>query len=251
MRVEPTEQINIHLTVRVESFDLFLSKRHRERCRVSCRMSLVIVDDSFGHLPQLIVKHSLEVLVLVGGASGQDEVAPLIKEPLLTLDMKKRDYLLEPVYEANEFVPVVQDDKWPPCPVGWKFVDWEFKNEWTAPITINRLDWTPWFELVNLKGYVPAVNEPQGTEQVKLSFDRLQLMPGETARISVCTNPASPASAEPHIMFNWLHKDLYYAVIFNGHANFSLFRKWEGERWHKADSEYAVDNTNRLVTFRG
>lgn len=186
------------------------------------------------------------------GASDQDnETAPLMKEPLLTLDLKKRDYLLEPVYEADEFVPVVENNKWPPCPSGWNFVDWEFKNGVNVPITINRLDWTPWFELVNLKGYVPAVNEPQGTEQVKISFDRLQLMPGETVRISVCTNPASPATDQPHIMFNWIYKDLYRAVIFNGHAQFSLFRKWEGERWHQAETEYEVDKTNRLVTFRG
>jgi len=185
------------------------------------------------------------------GASDQDGQAPLMKEPLLTLDMRKRDYLLEPVYEAREFIPVVDNDKWPPCPVGWNFVDWEFKNGVSTPITISRLDWTPWFELVNLRGYVPAVNEPQGTEQVKISLDRLQLMPNETARISVCTNPASPASEQPHIMFNWIYKDLYYAVIFNGLAQFTMFRKWEGERWHQSDSEYAVDKVNRLVTFRG
>ena len=175
---------------------------------------------------------------------------PLIKEPLLTLDMKKRDYLVEPVYEADEFVPVVDNDQWPPCPTGWKFVDWEFKNGVNVPITINRLDWTP-FDMSNLKGYVPAVNEPQGTEQVKISFDRLQLMPGETARISVCTNPASPADAQPHIMFNWLYKDVPYAVIFDGQAKFSMFRKFEHERWHQSDTEYAIDTTNRLVTFRG
>jgi hypothetical protein len=52
-------------------------------------------------------------------------------------------------------------------------------------------------------------------------------------------------------MFNWMHKDFYYAVIFNGQAQFHLFRKWVGERWREADSEYAVDKTNRLVTFKG
>jgi len=95
------------------------------------------------------------------------------------------------------------------------------------------------------------VNEPQGTDNVKISFDRLQLMPGETVRISVCTNPASPATQDPHIMFNWIYKDFYYAVIFSGHAQFSMFRKWESERWRQAETEYAVEKTNRLVTFRG
>lgn len=184
------------------------------------------------------------------GASGQNVEAPLIKEPLVTLDMKKRDYLLEPVYEADEFVPVVENVKWPPCPTGWNWLDWEFKNGVNVPITINRLDWTPWFELVDQRGYVPAVNEPQGTEQVKLSLDRLQLMPNETARLSVCTNPASPASG-PHIMFNWIYKGFYYAVIFNGDATFAFFRKWEHERWRQAESEYSLDKANRLVTFRG
>ncbi len=175
---------------------------------------------------------------------------PLSKEPLLTLDMKRRDYLLEPVYEANEFVPVVENIQWPPCPVGWNFADWEFKNGVNAPITIYRLDWEP-YDYTNEKGYVPAVNEPQGTEQVKLSFDRLQLMPGETARISVCTNPASSAPAGPKIMFNWRHKDFAYAVMFDGKAQFSMFRKLLGDRWSYADEEHAVDKTNRLVTFKG
>jgi hypothetical protein len=136
---------------------------------------------------------------------------------VLTLDLKKNAYVLEPVYEALDFVPTNADNEpWPPCPVGWKFSDWLLVNSSKVPITISWLSWLPLHPNFP-DGITPSVNEPQGSEHIKLSFDKLMLTPGESAKLSVCTSPTAPDGAE--IGFGFKLEDVLYVIFSN--AQFS------------------------------
>jgi hypothetical protein len=92
----------------------------------------------------------------------------------LTLDLgKSPDYLVEVVYVPPDQKPVNdKDEEWPACPVGWGFDDWVLTNDSKSPIRFNKLDCQPWHG-----GYTPSVNEPQGNNNVRLSFERISLMP--------------------------------------------------------------------------
>lgn len=183
--------------------------------------------------------------------AGSTDLDNLKKEPTLVLKLDKRDFLIQPVYSALEFVPTnASNEKWPPCPVGWKFSDWVLLNRAQVAITISRLAWTPVHQNFPA-GCVPLVNEPQGTEEVKLSFDRLMLNPGESARISVCANPAATPSPNSEITFGWNVDDTHYAVFFDGKGQFSLMRKRNLTKGGWSGSEKMVlDIENRTLTFQ-
>ncbi|HEY6803302.1 MAG TPA: hypothetical protein VI306_06965 [Pyrinomonadaceae bacterium] len=172
-------------------------------------------------------------------------------DPTLILKLDKKDYLIEPVYSALEFVPTNQaNEKWPPCPVGWKFFDWLLVNSSKVPFTITRLAWEPLHKTFP-DGISPTVNEPQGSEHIQLSFERLMLTPGESAKVSVCINPTAPDDAE--IGFGWNLENLHYAVFAKARfGDLSMTRKrtiGQGG-WSGTDEMFDVDIANRTLTFR-
>jgi hypothetical protein len=186
---------------------------------------------------------------------GEDGPVPLehsskLKlEPVLTLNVKDiRDHLIEPVYEATEFVPVDdKDEPWPPCPTGWGFEDWILVNRSPAkdPIVFDKLDYLPWR---GGAGYKPAVNEPLGNNQIKLSFERISLMTGESTKISVSPNPEVQGSAGDQIMFMWKEG---YGVFFDGNGALSGLKKWKNNGWVDAKSAFELDKENRTLNFLG
>ena len=188
----------------------------------------------------------------VGGGTTSSATTGLVKDRTLTLTLDKKDYLIEPVYSALEFVPTNEkNEKWPPCPVGWKFSDWLLLNTSKVPITISRLAWMPLHQEFP-DGCTPLINEPQGSEQIKLSFDRLMLNPGESAKFSICTNPAASSSADSEITFGWNLGDLHYAVFFTGQGSPSMTRKRTLTKggWSGTDESFDFDKNNRTLTFR-
>lgn len=166
----------------------------------------------------------------------------------LALDLSKRlDYEVAPVYEPLEFSPVNdKNEEWPACPVGWSFDDWlfEYRNKDKKELTIYKLDCKPWR---GGDGYQPAVNEPQGNNQIKLSFERLTLMPGESTKISVCTNPEVEGSGGDQIMFSWGGD---YGVFFDGNGNLNGLRVWRDNGWADASGAFDLDKENRTLIFR-
>jgi len=106
----------------------------------------------------------------------------------LELKLHTSDYLIEPVYAPDTTTPV--DDKgddWPKCPPDWAFDDWMFVNDTKAELTINKI-------VIDLKNtqVTAAVDLPQRGLKVKLSFERLKLLPGDETKLSVCLNPNAP-----------------------------------------------------------
>ena len=181
-----------------------------------------------------------------------EKAPPSHKNVVLTLDLKKNAYVLEPVYEALDFVPTnAENEAWPPCPVGWKFLDWLLVNSSKVPITISRLAWEPLHQNFP-DGISPSVNEAQGSEHIKLSFDRLMLNPGESAKVSVCINPTAPDNAEIGFGFNL--ENVHYAIFV--HAQFgglSMTRKRTLGKggWSGTGEMFNADMWNRVQTFKG
>lgn len=183
-----------------------------------------------------------------------EKAPPIHTNPVLTLDLKKNAYVIEPVYEALEFVPTnAENEAWPPCPVGWKFNDWVLVNSSTATINISWLAWLPLHPSFP-DGITPTVNEPQGSEHIKLSFDKLMLTPGESAKVSVCTNPGAPDNAE--IGFGFRLGDILYVIFPNAQfASLGMTRKRTiGSRtsgWSGTGQMFDADMWNRTLTFKG
>ncbi len=160
------------------------------------------------------------------------------REPSLVLDFDKQtSYTVEPFYAPLSFVPV--DDKgeeWPPCPAGWGFEDWMFVNGTSSELTISEI------RLGN--SVTPArVNEPQGGIRVKLSFERLKLLPGEATKLSVCLN-TEPRQIE-FTEFGFQAGGSNYSVNFNVKGQPSSFKKDAGLVFKSFD----VDAGNRVLTF--
>jgi hypothetical protein len=177
---------------------------------------------------------------------GNADETPLKPGATLTLDLgKSPDYLVEAVYAPLDQRPIDdKDEEWPPCPAGWGFDDWVLTNGSSSPIRFSKLDCVPW------RGggaYTPAVNEPQGNNEVRLSFERISLMPGESTKISVCTNPEVEGSAGDQVMFSW---EGDHAVFFDGAGKLSGLRRWRGEKWQDASAAFDLDRENRTVTFK-
>jgi hypothetical protein len=192
---------------------------------------------------------------IVGWKIGRDtesKKAKIIEDRTLVLKLEKTEYLVEPIYSALEFVPTNNNnEKWPPCPVGWKFFDWLLVNSSKASFTISRLAWPPLHKMFS-EGISPSVNEPQGSEHIQLSFDRLMLTPGESAKVSVCINPSASGNAE--IGFGWSFEDVDYRVLVSAEfGNLSRTRRTPlgKDAWRGADELFDFDLANRTLTFRG
>ncbi len=101
-------------------------------------------------------------------------------------------------------------------------------------------------------GITPSVNEPQGSEHIQLSFDRLMLAPGESAKVSVCINPAAPDNAEIGFGFNF--ENFHYATFVQARfGNLSMTRKSPLGKpgWSGTGEMFDSDITNRTLTFKG
>jgi hypothetical protein len=188
----------------------------------------------------------------VGWKKGREGVAGGSETTLVLNLNAKTHYLLEPVYSALDFVPKnANNEKWPPCPVGWKFFDWLLVNSSKAPFTISRLAWEPLHQTFP-DGISPSVNEPQGSEHLQLSFDRLMLMPGESAKVSVCISPTARDDAQ--IGLGWNVENVHYAVFVNARfGDLSMTRKRTLGKggWSGTGEMFNVDMGNRTLTFRG
>jgi hypothetical protein len=180
---------------------------------------------------------------------GTDE-NPAKPEPArsLTLDVREvRDRLVEAVFEPTESEA---GEKWPACPEGWKFTDWLLVNSSKVPITISRLAWEPLHKFPD--GISPSVNEPQGSEHIKLAFDKVILTPGQSARVSVCVNPAAPENAEIGFGFNL--ENVHYAIFVNARfGTLSMTRKRTLDKggWSGTGEMFDADMWNRVQTFKG
>ncbi len=179
-----------------------------------------------------------------GGLAGED-VPPAEKVLLpgssLKLDLRKSsDYIVEPVYAPVTTTPV--NDKgveWPARPAGWVFDDWMFVNGTRAELTVSGI-------IIGQNDFeAPAqVNEPQGDVKIKLSFERLKLLPGEASKLSVCINPddvAPPGKTG----FAWHTGGEHYYVGFDVNALPWSFLKGGRE----APTSFDVDKENRVLTF--
>jgi hypothetical protein len=195
-------------------------------------------------------KQAFKGWVVTEGTSSTDESPPK-PEPgrSLTLDLREvRDRLVEAVYEATESGPA--GEKWPPCPQGWKFTDWLLVNSSKVPITISRLAWEPLHKFPD--GISPTVNEPQGSEHIKLSFDRVMLTPGQSARVSTCINPTAPENADIGFGFNL--ENVHYAIFVNARfGSLAMTRKRTLNRggWSGTGEMFDPDMWNRTLTFKG
>jgi hypothetical protein len=189
-----------------------------------------------------------------GGATQPTEQEKLDPSPSLTLDLeKRREYLIEPVYDPETNVPVnAAEESWPPCPAGWNFEDWLFVNNSRGAVRIVKFDADPWKDKNPDKGGFPAtVGEPQGTNITKLSFDRLTLLPREAARFSVCVNPEVPGGSRTQVRFVWedIRTKTYYCFYFDGKGRPSFAMKWQ-DIWVDAEESIGLDSENRILTFR-
>lgn len=199
--------------------------------------------------PQQYGKQAFKGWLVTEGTSTDEN--PPKPEPgrSLTLDVREvRDRLVEAVYEAAESGP--EGEKWPPCPVGWKSSDWLLVNSSKVPINISRLAWEPLHVFPN--GISPSVNEPQGSEHIKLAFDKVMLTPGQSARVSVCINPAAPENAEIGFGFNL--ENVHYAIFVNARfGTLSMTRKRTLDKggWSGTGEMFDADMWNRVQTFKG
>jgi hypothetical protein len=165
----------------------------------------------------------------------------------LTLQLQKSpDYIVEPVFAAVNYVPLnAKDEAWPACPAGWVFDDWIFVNRTSSELILQNV------YLPNLDQRVAAaVNEPQGTAQVKLSFERLKLLPGESTKISVCTEKAGQGRVgKVNVAFEWQTNNRYL-VGFDMNGLLAVFWKGVEERgWMNAEELFDVDRSNRVIAF--
>lgn len=177
------------------------------------------------------------------------------RTPSLILDLNKQSsYTVEPYYSPKSYVPVGdKGEEWPACPVNWGFDDWVFVNRTTEALTISQLN------AINTKLDAPTVNEPYGTNNVKLSFERFNLLPGESTKISVCINPAASLSSTrtggllasvQEVGFMWQTRDDHYNVSFerSGHLS-NLTRKVANKGWTDFPGAFDVDTENRIIAF--
>jgi hypothetical protein len=183
-----------------------------------------------------------------GWKVGDKPVDGLNGKPSLTLDLSKSpNFLVEAVYAPTEYVPINdKGEAWPACPVGWGFDDWVFVNRTDKALTVNRID----VPLPANQSYVPVVNEPQGSNYVKLSFERLNLMPGESTKLSVCINPdAQGITSMNNVGFVWKAKD-DYVVFFDQTGRLNVLWRGAGDnRWVEAAGAFDLDRENRTVAF--
>jgi hypothetical protein len=156
-------------------------------------------------------------------------------EPIIDKDLSTRqsytldlgsgsDYYVEAVYAPVNEIPVNDEgEPWPASPVGWRFDDWVLVNRTKKPLAIERIR----LSFVFLEPTcLPAVNEPRGSADVKFSFEKLSLLPGESTKISVCSNPeAKQFSGLTNVGFSW-HDS--YAVFFDarGELVHEGYKKW-------------------------
>jgi hypothetical protein len=192
----------------------------------------------------------------IGAGAGED--VPFLDKDLtpgqdLVLDLRKSpDYVVGPVYAPVNFVPVNgEGEDWPACPVGWVFDDWVFLNNSKASIQIRKIDVDPFKDVFPDKGgFAPVVSEPQGTNITKLSFNRLTLLPRESARLSVCINPEFPDVPQVQVNFVWQESgsQTYYCFYFDGKGRAKWGRKWQ-DSWTTAEQAFDFDATNRTLTF--
>ena len=161
------------------------------------------------------------------------------REPSLVLDFDKQtSYTVEPFYEPLNFGPVNdKGEEWPSCPAGWAFVDWMFVNGTRSELTISQIRIG--------KIVIPAqVNEPQGGLRVKLSFERLNLPPGEATKLSVSLAPAAPQLIQV-TEFEFQAGGSTYHVNFDMKGYPSSFKK-DGNLVLRS---FDMDRDNRVLTF--
>ena len=78
------------------------------------------------------------------------------------------------------------------------------------------------------------------------------LAPGESAKVSVCINPAAPENAEIRFGFNL--EDFHYAIFVNARfGNLSMTRKSPLSKpgWSGTEEKFDADMWNRVLTFKG
>jgi len=175
-----------------------------------------------------------------------DKDGPVIDKSLLAnqsleLDLlKSRDFIVEPVYApVNETPFNDKGEEWPACPVGWVFDDWMFANGTRSELTIDRV----YFGMHDEQAEA-LVNVPQGDVVVKLSFERLKLLPGESTKLSVCIKPdAGPGPNKTG--FGWQAGDKNYQVGFSMEGR-PLASVTDGRM---SPNSLDVDIDNRVLTF--
>ena len=170
------------------------------------------------------------------------------------LNLQKSPYhVLGAIFAPVNFDPV--NDKgegWPSCPVGWVFDDWLFINKSKAVVHIRKLSVEPWRDAFpEDPGITPVVCEPQGNNITKLSFDKLTLLSGETAKLSVCLNPEFPNLPQQQVKFVWQDtgNKAYYTAYFAGNGNSPSQAKWN-KGWTPAVNEILVEEGDRTITFK-
>ncbi len=184
------------------------------------------------------------------GTSDQPGSGSLRPDPVLKLDLKKRDQRVEAVYEAASGVPVEEDKNvWPPAPAGWNRDDWTLTNKSPREIRLATLIA---FETVRKEVDI-VVNEPLGDHIIKLSFDRVEVKPGEIVRFSVATNPAERRGDRSWIRFEWNDgregPEGNFAVYFAMDGSLASRRKHYDQE--SATEEIGLDAANRALTFKG
>ncbi|HEY0377085.1 MAG TPA: hypothetical protein VGC87_09015 [Pyrinomonadaceae bacterium] len=172
------------------------------------------------------------------GAAVIEDGPVVTKDQSYTLKLRNTpDYIVEPVYAPVNETPVnEQGEEWPACPVGWVFDDWMFVNGTSSELTISEI------RIAN--NVIPAqVNEPQGGIRVKLSFERLKLLPGEATKLSVCLNKEPLQIQFTEFGFQTGGEQYYVSFHVNGRP--SSFKKGGNLVFKSFD----VDTDNRVLTF--
>lgn len=139
--------------------------------------------------------------------------------------------------ERTRFVKrAIPSPKWPTCPVGRDFDDRILVNGTSSELTISEI------RIGN--NVIPAqVNEPQGGSRVKLSFERLNLLPGEATKLSVCLN--NEARQIEFTEFGFQTGGEQYYVTFDVNRLPTPFKKGGNFLFKGFD----VDTDNRVLTF--
>jgi hypothetical protein len=157
----------------------------------------------------------------------------------ITLSLSTPDVIVEPVYAPLMGTPVDQQgEEWPRCPVGWSFEDWIFVNGTKSVLTVNSIGYSYGFATVESK-VAAQVNEPQGGTKIKLSFERLKLLPGEETKLSVCLNPEI-GGAGGGALFYFESASRTYYVRFGIEGSPTGFH---------GPSDFDMDTDNRVLTF--
>lgn len=132
----------------------------------------------------------------------------------------------------------------PACPARWGLDDWLLTNGSGSPASFQKHDCVPWR---GGAAFRPAVNASLGNNTVKLSFDRLTLAPGESAKISVCINPEIEAPHGKRVMFS---REGDLTVFFDGAGRPAGVRRWPGDGWRDAAAAFALGRGERTLTFK-